>query len=86
VLAGIPTNAISIFNLEQVECFSLVIAAPMEVNELPAVQVATVEKSRFHRFVAKKLEDESPHFVRDFTSCVREEGFVQGGYEVNVVR
>ncbi len=86
MFTGIPTNAITIFNLEQAQCFALVIAAPMEVYAHPAMQVATVEKSRFHRFVAKKLEDESPHFIRDFTSCVREEGFVQGGYEVNVVR
>jgi len=86
VLTGVSTNAITVFNLEQAECFALVIAAPMEVYVHPAMQVATVEKSRFHRFVAKKLEDESPHFVRDFTSCVREEGFAQVGYEVNVVR
>ncbi len=86
MLTVVPTNAITIFNLEQAQCFALVIAAPMEVYVHPAMQVATVEKSRFHRFVAKKLEDKSPHFIRDFTSCAREEGFVQGSYEVNAVR
>ena len=86
MLTRVSTNAITVFNLEQAESFAVVITPAMEVNELPAVQVTTVEKSRFYWFVAKKLEDESPHFVRDFTSCVRKEGFAQVGYEVNVVR
>ena len=85
MLTGVSTNAITVFNLEQAECFALVITPAMEVNELPAVQVATVEKSRFHLFVAKKLEDESPHFIRDFTSCVREKSIEQGRHEVNVI-
>ena len=84
MLTGVSTNAITVFNLEQAECFALVITPAMEVNELPAVQVTTVEKSRFYWFVAKKLEDESPHFISDFTSCVREKSFEQGRYEVNV--
>jgi hypothetical protein len=85
VLTRVSTNAITVFNLEQAESFALVITPAMEVNELPAVQVATVEKSRLHWFVAKKLEDESPHFIRDFTSCVRDKSFEQGSYEVNVI-
>ena len=45
VLTGVATNAITVFDLKQGDCSSLVIAAIMKIFVLPAMKMPAVKKS-----------------------------------------
>ena len=45
VLTGVATNAITVFDLKQGDCSSLVIAAIMKIFEVPAMKMPAVKKS-----------------------------------------
>jgi hypothetical protein len=45
VLTGVATNTITVFDLEQGDCSSFVIAAIMKIFAIPAMKMPTVKKS-----------------------------------------
>jgi hypothetical protein len=45
VLTGVATNAITVFDLKQGDCSSLVIAAIMKIFSVPAMKMPAVKKS-----------------------------------------
>jgi hypothetical protein len=45
VLTGVATNAITVFDLKQGDCSSLVIAAIMKIFSIPAMKMPAVKKS-----------------------------------------
>jgi hypothetical protein len=45
VLTGVATNAITIFDLKQGDCSSLVLAAIMKIFVIPAMKMPAVKKS-----------------------------------------
>jgi hypothetical protein len=45
VLTGVATDAITVFDLKQGDCSSLVFAAIMKIFEVPAMKMPAVKKS-----------------------------------------
>ena len=87
VLASIATNAIQntfflILGLKQGDCSSLRITPWMEINCIPTMKIAAVEKSWCYLISAEQLYEESPHFICYLTTCIWQEGLYYSGYIV----
>jgi hypothetical protein len=85
-LTGVATNAIPIFDLKQADCSSLRVTPIVEIFCIPTMKVSTVEKSRSYRLVAKKLNEESAHFIGDLATSIWQEGFNHDCYIIKGIK